>query len=153
MSKVTKGSDNLLKLVEEFEGLYLKPYLCPAKVPTIGLGSTYYEDGTKVKMTDAPITKERAYEIFRNTIKKYEQEVDAFTTDAVNQHQFDALVDFAYNCGSGNLKSSTLLKKVNANPNDPTIALEFAKWVFAGGKKLNGLIRRRKAEADLYFKK
>lgn len=153
MTKVTRGSDNLLKLVEQFEGLYLKPYLCPAKVPTIGLGSTYYEDGSKVKMTDAPITKERAYEIFRNTIKKYEQEVDSFTTDAVNQNQFDALVDFAYNCGSGNLKSSTLLKKVNANPNDPTIALEFDKWVFAGGKKLNGLIRRRKAESDLYFRK
>lgn len=153
MSKITKGSDDLLKLVEEFEGLYLKPYLCPAKVPTIGLGSTYYENGVKVKLTDPTITKERAYEIFRNTVKKYEQEVDAFTTDAVNQHQFDALVDFAYNCGSGNLKSSTLLKKVNANPNDPSIALEFDKWVFAAGKKLTGLVRRRKAESDLYFKK
>jgi lysozyme len=78
--------------------------------------------------------------------------VDSFTTDLVNQNQFDALVSFAYNLGSGALKSSTLLKKVNINPNDTTIQAEFEKWVYAGNVKLQGLIRRRKSEAFLYYK-
>jgi lysozyme len=81
----------------------------------------------------------------------YEKSVDSFCRDDINQNQFDALVSFAYNLGVGNLKSSTLLKKVNANPSDPTIRDEFMKWVNGGGKKLPGLVKRRQAEADLYF--
>jgi lysozyme len=152
MAKVTSASDNLVKLVEQFEGLFLKPYLCPAGVPTIGLGSTYYENGKRVGLKDPAITKERAYELFRHTLKQYEKDVDTYTRDDINQNQFDSLVDFAYNCGAGNLKASTLLKKVNENPNNPLIALEFKKWVKAGGKTLKGLERRREAEIELYFK-
>jgi len=152
MAKVTSASDNLVKLVEQFEGLYLKPYLCPAGVPTIGLGSTYYENGKRVSLKDPAITKERAYELFKHTLKQYEKDVDTFTRDDINQNQFDALVDFAYNCGSGNLKSSTLLKKVNLYPTDPMIAEEFRKWNKGGGKILKGLVRRRQAELELYFK-
>ena len=67
--------------------------------------------------------------------------------------QFDALVSFAYNVGVGNFAKSTLLKKVNANPNDPTIRSEFEKWNKANGRVLKGLVTRRKEEADLYFTK
>ena len=66
---------------------------------------------------------------------------------------FSAIVSFTYNVGIGNLKSSTLLKKVNANPNDQSISLEFKKWVKSAGKVLPGLVRRRESESDLYFKK
>jgi lysozyme len=70
---------------------------------------------------------------------------------SVTPNQFAALTSFAYNAGIGNLKSSTLLKKVNANHNDPSIALEFAKWDKAGGKVLAGLTKRRASESKLYF--
>jgi lysozyme len=79
-------------------------------------------------------------------------EVRKALTKQLNENQFSALVCFAYNVGIGNLKKSTLLRKANINPNDETIAGEFAKWNKAGGKVLNGLTRRRLAEADLYFK-
>ena len=69
----------------------------------------------------------------------------------IGREKLIALVSFAYNLGQNALKNSTLLKKVNANPNDPAIRAEFNKWVNAGGKKLAGLVARRKAEADLYF--
>ena len=151
--RIQKASNNLLLLVEKSEGLYLKPYLCPSKVPTIGLGCTYYENGTRVTLKDPAITKEKAYSLFRNIIIQYEKDVDSFTRDDINQNQFDALVDFAYNCGSNALKSSTLLKKVNANPNDPAIAEEFKKWVRSGKVILKGLVNRRNAEIELYFKK
>lgn len=150
--KITTVSKNGIDLITKFEGLKLKPYLCSALVPTIGFGSTRYENGTKVKLTDSPITKERALELFKNTLKTYESSVDAFCRDDISQNQFDALTSFCYNLGPQALKSSTLLKKVNANPNDPTIALEFIKWNKAGGKILKGLTLRRQAESELYFK-
>ena len=73
--------------------------------------------------------------------------------DTLTQNQFDALVSFCYNVGPANLKASTLLKKVNANPNDETIREELKKWNKGGGKVLKGLTRRREAEANLYFQK
>ena len=69
----------------------------------------------------------------------------------ITQHQFDALLSFTYNVGTGNLARSTLLRKVKANPKDPSIRGEFSRWVYGGGKRLPGLVRRRKMEADLYF--
>lgn len=150
--KVTKSSDALIDMIIKSEGLKLKSYRCPANVWTIGVGCTYYENGTRVKEGEE-ITRERAIELLKNVLKKYEADVDNMTRDDINQNQFDALVDFAFNCGSANLKSSTLLKKVNANPNDPNIAQEFNKWVRGGGKVLPGLVTRRKEEVALYFKK
>lgn len=70
---------------------------------------------------------------------------------SINQHQFDALLSFTYNVGTGNLSNSSLLRKVKANPNDPSIRREFSRWVYGGSKRLMGLVRRRKMEADLYF--
>jgi lysozyme len=149
--KVTKISQKGLDLIKRFEGLSLKPYLCPAGIPTIGYGNTYYNDGKKVKLTDPSITQAKADKLLKFLIQSYEKDVDSFCRDDISQQNFDSLVSFAYNCGSRNLKSSTLLKKVNLNPNDQTIRAEFMKWNKGAGKVLAGLIKRRQAEADLYF--
>ena len=146
--KLNKAGADLIK---SFEGCKLDAYKCSANKETIGYGNTFYEDGTPVKMGDK-ITKERAESLFELIADSFASKVKPLVTANVNSNQFDALVSFAYNCGIANLKSSTLLRKVNANPNDPTIAAEFEKWNKAGGKVLAGLTRRRKAEADLYFK-
>ena len=149
--KITIISDKCINLVKSFEGFFSKPYLCPANVPTIGYGTILYPNGKKVTLQDLPIDEKKAIEFMRFELNQKAKEVDAMTTDAVNQRQFDALVSFAYNCGSGALKGSTLLKRVNANPSDPTIIDAFLMWTKADGKTLNGLVRRRKAEAKLYF--
>lgn len=149
--KITKISKKGLDLITEFEGFYPKPYLCPANVPTIGFGTTRYPNGDKIKLTDSEITRAQALEYLAHDLIQFEKSVDALCVDTINQFQFDALVSFVYNLGATNLKNSTLLKKVNANPNDPTIALEFVKWNRANGKILNGLTRRRRVEAQLYF--
>ena len=149
--KITKIGTKGLDLIKSFEGLKLKPYLCPANVPTVGYGSTFYENDKKVKLTDPSITEQRASELLLDSLKGFERYVDSYCRDDINQNQFDALVSFCYNLGPANLKSSTLLKKANANPNDPTIAQEFLKWNKAGGRALKGLTKRRQAESDLYF--
>lgn len=148
--KIEKISEKALEFIEKHEGLRLKAYLCQAGVPTIGIGTTRYPNGSKVKMGDE-ITKDDAFKLLKHDVSKFELAVDAMTTDKVNQNQFDALVSFAYNLGSDALKKSTLLKVVNTNPNDPRIKKEFQKWVYADGKKLGGLIKRRQDEANLYF--
>lgn len=148
--KVNQSSAKGINLIKKYEGLSLKPYKCPAGIPTIGYGATYYASGIKVKLTDKPITEHQASVMLIMMLKHYEIAVDSYTRDDITQGQFDALVSFAYNCGLGNLKSSTLLKKVNANPNDPTIRQEFLKWNKGGGKILAGLTKRRTEEADLY---
>jgi lysozyme len=151
-NKITKVSKDALELIKKFEGFCAQPYLCPANVPTIGYGATFYEDGAKVKIDDPPITEARATQLLQNVLKTFEKHVDSYTRDDVTQSQFDALVCFSYNVGVGALKSSTLLKKVNTNPAEPTIRDEFLKWNKAAGKVLKGLTKRREAEANLYFK-
>jgi len=151
--KITKIGKKGLELIKSFEGLKLKPYLCDAGVPTIGFGNTFYENGKKVTLNDQVITEQRAVELLEYSLLKFEQYVDSYSRDDINQNQFDALVSFCYNLGPVNLKNSTLLKKVNKNPNDITIRNEFMKWNKAGGRALKGLTKRRTAEADLYFSK
>jgi lysozyme len=138
-------------LIKSFEGCKLTSYKCSANHDTIGYGNTFYEDGAKVKPGDK-ITQERANELFEIIAKDFADKVVPLIKSKVNENQFAALTSFAYNAGIGNLMKSTLLKKVNANPSDETIRAEFMKWDKAGGKQLAGLTRRRKAEADLYFK-
>jgi len=142
-----------LDLIAEFEGLSLKPYLCSAKVPTIGYGSTFYENGTKVKLTDAQITKQRAEQLLKNTADKFAERVAVLITKPVTQNQFNALVSFAFNVGVSALKISTLLKLVNNNPNDANIAKEFLRWNKVGGRVVQGLTNRRIKESALYFTK
>jgi len=151
--KVTKTGKAGIDMIKSFEGFRGTPYKCPAGIPTIGYGATFYPNGKKVTMTDAAITEEQATELLAHMLVSFEKYVDSYCVDTITQNQFDALVSFAYNLGPANLKASTLLKKVNANSSDESIRLEFLKWVKAGGKTLKGLIRRREAEADLYFKK
>ena len=138
-------------LITNHEGLRLKPYLCPAKIPTIGYGNTYYTDGKRVTLLDKEITKQQAFDMFKEVANRFAKRVDELVTSNINQNQFNALVSFAYNVGTGNFASSTLLKKVNRNPDDLSIKDEFLRWNKAGGKVINGLTNRRNEEADLYF--
>ena len=140
-----------LDLIKKYEGFRNNPYLCPANIPTIGYGFTHYGNGKKVSMTDGPITLKEGETLLKQLIQPYEDAVERLVTSTLNQNQFDALVSFTYNLGEGNLKSSTLLKKVNKNPEDTTIADEFKKWNKAGGVVLKGLKKRRNEEAYLYF--
>ena len=147
MNITKKGID----LMKEFEGLRLEAYQDIVGVWTIGYGNTYYEDGTKVKKGDK-ITKERALDLYTNIMNRFSDQVRnaIVNPDRISDTQFSAMVSLAYNIGIGAFKGSTLLKKVNANPCDPTIPNEFLRWNKAGGKVINGLTRRRQAEADLY---
>ncbi|WP_312148845.1 lysozyme [Empedobacter sp.] len=140
-----------LELIKKYEGFYPKPYRDPIGIPTIGYGATYYPDKKKVTMQDKPLTEKQASELLAEMLKVYENQVALLVRKPINQNQFDALVSFAYNLGATNLSKSTLLKKVNVNPNDKSIADEFVKWNRAGGKVLNGLTKRRKDEGALYF--
>lgn len=140
-----------IDLIISFEGLFLKPYFCPANVCTIGYGTIKYPNGTRVRITDVEITRAKAMEYLMFEIDQKSKAIDPMLREDLTGNQFGALISFAYNLGEGALKQSTLLKKVNANPLDAQIRNEFQKWIYADGKKLNGLLRRRNAEADLYF--
>lgn len=149
--KITTINDAGISLITYFEGFEPKPYKCSAGVNTIGFGTTRYPNGTKVTLSDKEITRAQATLYLMHDIKQFELAVDALAVDNINQNQFNALVSFTYNLGAQSLRSSTLLKKVNTNPNDQTITAEFMKWVKSDGKKLAGLVRRRAAEAKMYF--
>jgi len=136
-------------LIKQFEGCKLKAYKCPAGLWTISWGLTFYPDGTKVKEGDV-ITQQQAEEYFDAVVDDFAKQVDVLVKSNVTANNFSAIVSFAYNVGIGNLKKSTLLKKVNANPKDATIPAEFRKWVRANNVVLKGLVRRREAEAKLY---
>ena len=144
--------ENGYKLIADFEGLRLKPYLDSVNIPTIGYGNTFYLDGKKVTMLDKPITKGEAFEMFKIIADGFARQVEKKLTKPVNQNQFNALVSLAYNIGIGNFYKSTLLRYVNLNPKDGNIAKEFLKWNKARGQVLKGLTSRRMKESSLYFK-
>jgi lysozyme len=147
-----RTSQSGLDLIKEFEGFRAKPYLCSAKVPTIGYGSTMYENGFKVKLSDPPISEEKALDLFAKTLVKYEQAVEKAVTVDIGQHEFDACVSLCYNIGGGNFASSTLVKMINAGDEKSDIAEQFLRWNKAGGKVIDGLTRRRQAERQLFLK-
>lgn len=133
-----------LELIKEFEGCRLTAYKCPANVWTIGYGHTKgVKQGQK-------ITQSEAEELLKNDLKTYESYVNKYVKVSLNQNQFDALVSFTYNCGGGSLKNSLLLTKLNKGDYSGA-ANEFPRWNKAGGRVLAGLIRRRKAEKDLFL--
>ena len=148
-----KISSKGIEFIIAFEGIRTSPYLDSISLPTIGIGTTIYPNGQKVTMKDKPITLEQAKEYLKNDLEKFEKGVTNLVKVKLNQNQFDALVSFAYNCGLGNLKASTLLKLVNSMPTSDAIFNQFLRWNKAGGKEIAGLTRRRKAEAELYFSK
>ncbi len=140
-----------IELIKHFEGLRLNAYLCSGGIPTIGYGSTFYSDGRRVNLGDI-VTHQEANELLMETISQFERDVSELLSGIpVNQNQFDALVSFAFNLGIASLAQSTLFNKVEANHNDTSIAEEFERWVLAGGQRINGLVIRRKKEAELYF--
>lgn len=144
-----KTSQTGVDLIKAFEGCKLTSYLCPSGVPTIGFGNTFYKNGNKVKLGDK-ITQEQADELLVNLLPRYEQTVLNNIKVALTQNQFDALVSFCWNCGS----SKTLFKMVNENFSEMNIVNWWCThYVLGGGKVLNGLVRRRKAEATLFVKK
>lgn len=141
------------ELIKTFEGLSLKPYLCSAKVATIGYGNTFYTNGVKVTMSDAPITQEKANEMLKVIADSFALKVAKITPSGLTQNQFNALVSFAFNLGVQALTNSTLLRLVKINPNDGNIAKEFLRWNKAGGKVIDGLTKRRIKESSVYFSK
>lgn len=133
-------------LCRRFEGLYLKPYLCPAGVPTIGYGATYYEDGRRVTLSDAPITRAQAEALLLWMVQTvYLPAVLRLCPSVDNPQRLAVLIDFTFNLGAARLKGSTLRKRVNAGQWD-RVPLELRKWTRAAGRVLRGLVLRREAE-------
>lgn len=141
-----KSSDLLLNKIIDFEGCKLTAYRCPAGVWTIGVGHTKgVKQGQK-------ITEAQAISLLKGDLLPCENYVNNLGV-CKTQGQFDALVDFCFNLGTGALGRSTLLKFIRQGKAEQYIRGEFAKWVKSGGKTLAGLVKRRAWEADRYFGK
>jgi len=137
-------------LCKQFEGYKGKPYLCPAGVPTIGYGSTYYADGRKVALTDAPMSEPDAaalllQELHHTYLPGVLRQCPILLTD---ERKCNAIVDFVYNLGLGRLQTSTLKRKINASDWDAARE-QLMLWTKGGGRVLPGLVKRRSAESAL----
>ena len=135
-----------LSLIKKFEGCKLEAYYCSGGVLTIGYGHT-----GGVKETDV-ITQEEADKLLKGDVLKFEQYVEDNVIVELDQSQFDALVAWTFNLGPGNLRESTMLKKLN-DADYASVPFEMRRWNKAGGKTLDGLIRRRQAEGLLFENK
>lgn len=140
-----KSSNELIEAIKQFEGCKLTAYKDDGQgIWTIGFGHTKdVRSGDKISMS-------LAVDYLKQDLFAFEREVEKLGV-CKTQGQFDALVDFCYNCGTANLKSSTLLKKIKAKAPKAEIQAQFMRWVNAGGKKLNGLVKRREWEAKRFF--
>lgn len=136
-------------IIKKSEGCSLTPYLCPADVPTIGWGSIWRLDGTRVQITDPAITQAEADLLFTREVNHVACDVLRLCKVPVNVNQLSALVSFTYNVGIGNFKSSTLRMKLNRGDYEGA-ANEFWKWRRANGVILRGLVLRRKLEENLF---
>jgi len=132
-----------IALIKKFEGCRLESYKCAAGVPTIGYGST------KLVEMGMTITQEDAEELLLKDIAEFEEFVLEASEMPLSQHQFDALVSWTFNLGPSNLNASTMLKVLNKGEYEDVPA-QIKRWNKAGGKVLDGLIRRREAEALLF---
>ena len=150
MKKITKTGELGIELIKRFEGFRAEPYRCPANVPTIGYGATFYPGGPRVNMADKPITESAASDLLKSMLSNFELYVDSYCIDTITQNQFDALVSFCWNCGS----SKTLFNMINEKFSEMNIVgFWTSHYIMGGGKVLNGLVRRRKAESVLFVKK
>jgi lysozyme len=144
------------ELCRRFEGFRSKPYLCPAGVPTIGYGSTYYADGRKVQLTDRPVDEPTARALLMSElehtyapgVRRLCPQLYAAAMTTNDWARFNAVVDFVYNLGIGRLQSSTLRRKINAQDWDGAKE-QLMLWTRGGGKVLPGLVKRRTAECAL----
>lgn len=137
-----------LELIKSFEGFSTVIYLDSAGLPTIGYGHLIKTNETE--LFKAGITKSKAEKLLKADVIIAERAVLRLITAPLNNNQFDALVSFTFNLGSGALQRSTLRAKVNRTEHEQ-VPLEFLHWVYAGGRKIPGLVRRRKVEAELYL--
>lgn len=144
------ASKKAYELIAKWEGFSGSPYLCPANIPTIGFGSTYYPSGRKVQLSDTHITQAKAMDILCQVSRYKIEGLNRYLNVQLKQYQFDALVSFVYNIGLENFRGSTMLRKINAGDIEAA-ANEFDKWVYSGGKKLRGLINRRAEEKRLFM--
>lgn len=136
-------------LLRRFEGVFLKPYICPAGVPTIGAGATTYADGTKVTMKDPALTPQEADDLLEFHAQSYlDAVVKISPVLARYAERHVGIGDFAYNLGTTRYKASTLRKRVEAEDWEGA-ADEMMKWVWGGGRKLPGLVKRRTVDANL----
>lgn len=143
-----KTSANGIAHIKEFEGFRGKRYLCPANKPTIGYGHVIV-DSERATLWGADLTEEQATKLLMKDLVRFEDAVLAMVAVPLTQGQFDALVSFAYNLGEAKLRSSTLLKLLNAGDYDGA-RKQINRWVYSNGKKLDGLIRRRARETEMF---
>jgi lysozyme len=138
------------ELCKRFEGFRAKPYLCPAGIPTIGYGSTYYADGRKVTLNDSSISQEAANALLMSELQHtyLPGVLRNCPVLAANERKCNAIVDFCYNLGVGRLQTSTLKRKINAQDWDGAKE-QLMLWTKGGGKVLPGLLKRRQAEVTL----
>lgn len=132
------------EIVKHFEDCKLEAYLCPAGVPTIGWGHT-----KGVKLGDK-ITQDKADSLFEQDYHEAEQQVQEVVTAFLSDQQLGALTSFVFNLGIGQLKVSTLLKKLNQNDYKGA-GEEFRKWIYSKGKILPGLVKRREMERMVFL--
>jgi lysozyme len=137
-----------IRLIKNFEGCELDSYLCPAGEWTIGFGHTS-DAGNPHVVPGMKITRGEAEALLARDLKQYEDAVTRLVKVSLTSNQFDALVSFTYNLGAERLENSTLLKKLNAKNYD-AVPAELMKWTRADGKVLDGLVKRRRAEAQLW---
>jgi len=154
-------SDKAIKMIVHHEGLRLKPYRCPAKLWTIGVGHVLYPDQGKMAINERDgyqlrpednrvFTQEEVNNILKADLKRFEQGVDRYITTQLTQGMFDALVSFSFNVGLGTLQRSTLRMKLNRGDKDGA-AEELLKYCMAGGKILKGLQNRRIDEKAMFL--
>ena len=141
-----KASEECINAIKGFEQLELKAYKCPAGVLTIGYGHTR---GVKKGQV---ITEIQADVLLKGDLLAVEKSINDLGL-ALTQGQFDALVDFCFNLGRTKLLNSTLYVKILDNATDDDIATQFRRWVYGGGKKLDGLVKRREWEVQSWIKK
>jgi len=134
-----------IELIKAFEGFRSKPYLCPAGIPTIGYGSTFYSDTHKVSLSDPPMSEPVAMLLLEKEVDHCYRSVRRLCPKLTHEGTVNALVDFVYNLGAGRLQISTLRKRINAE-DWAGAKEEILKWNKGGGKVLKGLVLRRKAE-------
>lgn len=139
-----KASVDAYELIKQFEGLRLEAYLCPAGIWAIGYGHT---SGVS---PNSFITIQEADEYLHRDVAAIEMQLNKLNL-SLRQCQWDAIVSFVFNVGIGNFKASTLLAKIRINPDDNSIIDEFLRWVYANGKVMRGLQKRRLTEMKLYF--
>lgn len=135
-------------VIARFEGCELHAYLCPAGVWTIGYGTTRIDDKPVTRLTP-PITKDKAKQLLRADAYKFYLDILKAVEKELTANQYAALVSFVYNIGSGAFRRSTLLKKLNKGDISGASA-QFPRWVKSQGKTLDGLVRRREAERELF---